>query len=511
LSASSSGLEPVLGALAVLAASPEAELRTAFDAHAPICVARAPGRLDVMGGFADYSGSLTLELPIAEAAYVAVQACEAPRVQVLSAGFGAQQGPLRRAEFPLAELRRETRDHAAACRYFRRDPAQAWAAYVAGTLAALGVEWGCELRTGLSILVVSSVPEGKGVSSSAALEVASLYALAAHHGIELDAKTAALVCQRVENLVVGAPCGVMDQMTASAGQAGQLLALLCQPVELEASSIVPPGIELFGIDSGLRHAVSGADYGQVRVAAFMGYRCICEHAGRPVEQLGDGRVRIEDPELGGYLARLPRAVFEREYRALLPERMLGAEFLQRFGGISDAITQVAPDVSYRVRAATAHPVYEHARAREFQALLSSPELAAEQWGGPRAEVALARLGALMFEAHDSYTVCGLGSSGTDRLVELVREAGAARGLYGAKITGGGSGGTVAVLGRRGAGTAVEQIARRYVLETGRSAYVFSGSSPGAAAFGVRSLWRATSGWQSRPWGADEGLRDGVGM
>ncbi|HVZ31291.1 MAG TPA: galactokinase family protein, partial [Polyangiaceae bacterium] len=207
MNASAADIGPVLDALDLLAASPDPELRTAFDARAPICVARAPGRLDVMGGFADYSGSLTLELPTAEAAYVAVQAREAPRVQVLSAGFGAQQGSLRRAEFPLAELQRETRDHAGASHYFRRDPAQAWAAYVAGTLAALGIEWGCELRAGLSILVVSNVPEGKGVSSSAALEVASLYALAALHGIELDAKTAALVCQRVENLVVGAPCG----------------------------------------------------------------------------------------------------------------------------------------------------------------------------------------------------------------------------------------------------------------------------------------------------------------
>jgi L-arabinokinase len=56
------------------------------------------------------------------------------------------------------------------------------------------------------------------------------------------------------------------------------------------------------------------------------------------------------------------------------------------------------------------------------------------------ESRLALLGELMYQSHASYSACGLGSNGTDRLVELVRDAGAAAGLYGAKITGGGSGG-----------------------------------------------------------------------
>lgn len=89
----------------------------------------------------------------------------------------------------------------------------------------------------------------------------------------------------------------------------------------------------------------------------------------------------------------------------------------------------------------------------------------------------------MYQAHASYSACGLGSVGTDRLVELVREAGSDSGLYGAKITGGGSGGTVAIFGLAGADDAVQKIANRYADETEREPYIFSGSSPGAAAFG----------------------------
>ena len=87
----------------------------------------------------------------------------------------------------------------------------------------------------------------------------------------------------------------------------------------------------------------------------------------------------------------------------------------------------------------------------------------------------------MYESHASYSACGLGSAGTDRLVALVKEAGQGSGLYGAKITGGGSGGTVAVLGRRGAD--VRAVASAYARETGQPPRIFSGSSPGAAAFG----------------------------
>ena len=89
------------------------------------------------------------------------------------------------------------------------------------------------------------------------------------------------------------------------------------------------------------------------------------------------------------------------------------------------------------------------------------------------------MGSLMYESHASYSACGLGSDGTDRLVDMVRRSGASSGLWGAKITGGGSGGTVAVLGRSDAGPAVQEIAQRYSAETGHAVCIFSGSSPGA--------------------------------
>ena len=122
---------------------------------------------------------------------------------------------------------------------------------------------------------------------------------------------------------------------------------------------------------------------------------------------------------------------------------------------------------------TSYPVYEHARVTRFAEILESPN-AAERAG---------ELGGLMYKSHKSYSACCLGSPGTDELVRLVREAGTESGLYGAKITGGGSGGTVAVLGRKGARPVVEAVAREYERRTGHAPLIISGSSPGAAAFG----------------------------
>jgi L-arabinokinase len=449
-----------------------------FAPDPPLIVARAPGRLDLMGGIADYSGALVLQLPLAVATFVAAQPTPDPVLMVRS--LAGAPGDTPEITLPLAALTPEDAplSYAAAQAYLTADPARRWAAYVAGVLVVLQRERGLRLAGGVRLLIDSTVPMGKGVSSSAALEVATMQAVSAVGGLALDGRTVALLCQQVENLVVGAPCGVMDQMAAACGEQGRLLALLCRPAELQPAVALPPALEVWGIDSGIHHAVSGADYGAVRVGAFMGYRIIAAAAGLPVAPAGHGRVTITDPQWHGYLTNIAPSVWESTYRAQIPEHLDGAAFLARYGGSTDAVTRIDPARTYAIRVATAHPIYEHHRVQLFRALLETPHLAEE--------VCLL-LGELMYQSHASYSACGLGAEGTDRLVALVREAGPAAGFYGAKITGGGSGGTVAVLARRGSAAAVQALAARYSGETGRPAAVLGGSSPGAVQFGYVRL------------------------
>lgn len=458
----------------LVAGEPE-RVRGLFDDGGPVYVTRAPGRLDLMGGIADYSGSLVLELPIASATHAALQLQTEKRLAVVSLPQ-TEEEPARTFEMSLEELyddRGRPLEYAEAADYFRRR-GDGWAAYVAGAFHVLARERGVSFEQGARILLRSEVPEGKGVSSSAALEVATMQAVVAAYGISLDPRELAFLCQRVENLLACAPCGVMDQMTSACGETGRLLALLCQPGELRGTVALPEEFEVWGVDSGIRHSVGGADYGTVRTAAFMGYRMIAEMAGLRVSA-GDrqGHVHVEDPRWRGYLANISPEEFEARYASSLPARMSGAEFLEKYQGITDTVTTVDPARHYHVRQATQHPVFEHARVKRFAEILEGADAAARG----------AELGQLMYKSHKSYSACCLGSPGTDELVRLVREAGVESGLYGAKITGGGSGGTVAVLGRRGARTAVETIAEEYERRTGHAPLILSGSSPGAAAFG----------------------------
>jgi galactokinase len=454
-----------------------------FAPDRPLYLARAPGRLDLMGGIADYSGALVLQLPLVLATRVAAQLTGEPVLEICNPARGAAGDP--GITLPLAELTpaAEPLSYPAAHQLLTADPARSWLAYVAGVLVVLHRALGLRLLGGLRLLIDSDVPIGKGVSSSAALEVATMQAVCTAAGWTLDGRELALLCQRVENLIVGAPCGVMDQMAAACGEQDRLLALLCQPAELQPSVALPRDVEVWGIDSGIHHAVTGADYGSVRVGAFMGYRIIAALAGLPATPREPGRVAVDDAQWRGYLANIAPSVWESTYRAQVPEMMDGATFLTRYGGSTDTVTRVDPARIYPVRAATEHPIWEHHRVRLFRALLRKRRLAEED---------RILLGELMYQSHAGYSACGLGADGTDRLVALVREAGPAAGLYGAKITGGGSGGTVAVLARRGQGAAVEALAARYTQETGRPATVLGGSSPGAVQFGFTRL-RATTG------------------
>jgi L-arabinokinase len=449
-----------------------------FDPQQPVSVARAPGRLDLMGGIADYSGALVLELPLACATWAAVQWAEANTVTVYSLNAKEIQS-VSEVTHPLAGV---LTDYATAQARLTTDPARRWAAYVAGTLTVLHQERGFSFPVGLKFFITSDVPVGKGVSSSAAMEVASMLAVCGLLGMTLEGREVAVLCQKVENLVVGAPCGIMDQMTSACGVGGSLTALLCQPAELQSAVPLPAELEVWGIDSGIRHAVSGADYGSVRVGAFMGYRMIAELAGWPMDPLGKGRVTVADPVWGGYLANITPSLWETHYRAQIPATITGADFLARYGGFTDAVTHIEPGRVYAVRQPTAHPIYEHHRVRHFRALLQQATLTDEH---------CRLLGELMFQSHWSYSACGLGAEGTDDLVNLVRAAGPESGLYGAKITGGGSGGTVAVLARAGSLPRIQHLAEEYAQRSGRAALVLGGSSPGAVAFGAHRLhWAA---------------------
>ncbi|KAK9946733.1 hypothetical protein M0R45_012180 [Rubus argutus] len=497
-----------------------------FNWEEEIFVARAPGRLDVMGGIADYSGSLVLQMPIREACHVAIQRNQpnkhrlwkhalarqeakgqssTPILQIVSYGselsnrsptFDMDLSDFMDGDHPMSYEKAKV--------YFSQDPSQKWAAYVAGVILVLMTELGVRFKDSISLLVSSAVPEGKGVSSSASVEVASMSAIAAAHGLSISPRDLALLCQKVENHIVGAPCGVMDQMTSACGEANKLLAMLCQPAEVLGLVEIPGHVRFWGIDSGIRHSVGGADYGSVRIGAFMGRTMIkctastimsrlfsTENGMNPYE-LEDDSSELPKAEASlDYLCNLSPHRYEALYVKTLPESILGEAFLEKYADHNDPVTVIDPKRYYGVRAPTRHPIYENFRVKAFKALLTSAN----------SDDQLTALGELLYQCHYSYSACGLGSDGTNRLVQLVQEMQHSKAskvndgaLYGAKITGGGSGGTVCVVGRNclQSSQQILEIQQRYKSATGYLPFIFEGSSPGAGKFGYLRIRRRTA-------------------
>lgn len=434
-------------------------------ADAPLTLARAPGRLDVMGGVADYSGSLVAEMSIAEAALIAL----APRtdrvLRVWSRNIEAE-GLTPQVSLPLDGFYADgaLEDYEAVHSRLCHDPQTRWAAYLFGCVYVLLAEGiVSSFPHGANLILESRVPLGAGVSSSAAIEVAAMQAINAAYGLNLDGVTLARLSQMVENKVVGAPCGIMDQMSSALCVPNSLLLILCQPHGVQGTQALPDGVKVYGLNSAVKHSVGGSAYTRARVAAFMGRK-------------------ILDVD---YLANFAPKMFsgegaKQDWSEFVPAAIVGADFLEAAGETGDTATQIDPEAVYPVLEATAHAIQENDRVHHFAHLLDA------ETGDC---VNLARAGCLMYQSHAAYTRIGLGCDETDLLVKLGREAGPQKGIYGAKITGGGSGGTVAFLtyGEQAVQT-VHEIAEAYKQQTGLTPQLFEGGlSPGAMAFGSETI------------------------
>jgi len=445
--------------------------RLFFSPGCPVFIGRSPGRLDVMGGNVDYTGGLVFEATIREATWGAVQLRADRRIAFWNPQM-AQRGWRDHVEFELDALT----DEEAVRRIVNADPGHRWTAYVVGIFYLLRLRYPEAVQTGANVYIRSEVPLNKGVSSSAAIEVAVMKPAARAYGIDLHGIELAEACQWVENVIAESACGIMDQAAAVLGDEGFVLPLLCQPCQLRPLVRLPDELRCWAVDSGVSHAVTGIEYEAARAAAFMGYKLICDWEALPVTRDGNSQIpRFTDPRWCGYLSNVTPSLFRAKYELRLPETMSGSEFLQYGEFHPDPFTSVRPEIQYRVRNCTRYAIEENQRIQLFVELARGIETKVF-------EDASRLMGDLMFQSHYSYTECGLGNAATDLLVDLVREQGS--GLYGAKVTGGGAGGTVAILGRRDAREAFDRVVQRYAEARGVAPYVFDGSSMGADRFGV---------------------------
>jgi galactokinase len=261
-----------------------------------VVVVRAPGRVNLIGEHTDYNGGFVLPFAIDMDVRIALLPSAEPRIRI----------------------RREDNGETATISLDPFPPkGDAWHDYIAGTAWALA-EHGQPIR-GFDGLLVSSLPIGSGLSSSAALEVVTAWALSAPHGPRIGPLEVARIAQFAENQHVGVMCGLMDQFASACGVEGSALLFDCRSTEWRPVPL-PDELALVVIHSGVSHGHTDNEYNDRRAA--------CERVVAAVAADDPAVTLLRDIDMArleAYRGRIDPVDYRRAYHVLTEnERVLAA-------------------------------------------------------------------------------------------------------------------------------------------------------------------------------------------
>ena len=350
---------------------------------APDVIARAPGRVNLIGEHTDYNDGFVFPVAINRDVYIAVRATRDRRVRLYAANFR------RRSEFPLEDI--------------RHHPSERWSHYERGVVLML--QRAGHAVGGFQAAIEGDVPSGAGLSSSAAVEVATATALKALFGLDLDAVQMAVLCQKAENEFVGVNSGIMDQFISALGRQGAALLVDCR--SLEHRHVPLEGdVQIVVADTAVKRGLVDSEYNSRRAE--------CEEAVRLLSAHMPGIHALRDVSLSDF----------------------------------EPLAGVLPEV---VRRRARHVISENERVLESVRALEAGDLST--------------FGRLMYESHaslrDDYQVT------VPQLDVLVTAARSVPGVLGSRMTGAGFGGcTVSLMESGAVGEFLRRVPEQYRRETG---------------------------------------------
>ena len=362
---------------------------TARFADPPRWIVAAPGRVNLIGEHTDYNGGLVLPAAI-------------DRYVVMAAGPSA----LKSGCLVAGDIEEEANVQVAGA---IEPGAVTWASYIQGVVAGFVARG---LRpSAFNALIRSSVPLGGGLSSSAALEVATATLLEAILDQKLQPIDKALLCQEAEHKFAGVPCGIMDQFSSVLCEQDSLMLLDCRSQHVELVPLSDPDVTILIANSNVKRELTGGEYARRRAE--------CEAAATTlgVETLRD----VSCEQLAAAREQLGQVNFRR----------------------------------------ARHVVSEIARTLD-----AAHAIAAGRWQ---------EVGRIMYASHsslrDDYEVS---CAELDLLVELAEQLGAANGVIGSRMTGGGFGGcTVSLVQTDAAQTIIDVLTEQYFQQTGIQPTLFT--------------------------------------
>jgi len=223
-----------------------------FNAE-PILV-RSPGRINIIGEHTDYNGGFVMPAAIDKAIYVAISKREDDEIHLFSESY---------QQFDISSIKNLQKSE------------NSWANYILGVADQLK-ERGYALG-GFNFYIDGDVPLGAGLSSSAAVECATGFALDQLFSLEVPKLDIALVAQKAEQTFAGVNCGIMDQFASVFGQKDQAIMLDCRSMQHSYIPLKLDGYKLLLLNTNVKHALADSAYNKRRAQCEQGVAWIKEH------------------------------------------------------------------------------------------------------------------------------------------------------------------------------------------------------------------------------------------
>jgi galactokinase len=272
-----------------------------FEGASSPLIVRSPGRVNIIGEHTDYNEGFVLPAAIDKAIYVAIDRRTDDKVSLYSVDFDEMY------EVSLSDI----------------SPTDNWATYILGVVSQL-IERGHKIG-GFNLALDGDVPIGAGLSSSAAVECATVYALNELFDLGIDKMEMVRIAQKAEHTFAGVMCGIMDQFASMFGKKDFVIKLDCRSLEYEYVPLKLHGYKVLLLNTNVKHSLSSSEYNTRRQQCEQGVAWVKEqHSG--VNSLRDVTIEM----LNEYVAPKDDVIYRRcKYVVEEKERLLkGCEELQ---------------------------------------------------------------------------------------------------------------------------------------------------------------------------------------